>query len=84
MPPLIDLDRERNRRRPWDATQAAAFIEEVRERVDITLAGGRDPSPIDAAVVIAVEKLGSGVTVMDLPESERDALALVVQAGRSR
>lgn len=79
---LFDLDRERNRRRPWDAGRAAEFIDALREEVDAALAEGHDPNPTQAAIVMAVEKIAAGIPVFDLEESERDALAILVRAGR--
>lgn len=79
---LFDLERERNRRQPWDAARAAEFLNALRDAVDTALAEGRNPDPIEAAVVLAAEKITAGVAVYDLEESERDALAILVRAGR--
>lgn len=81
---LIDLDRERNRRHPWDAGRAAEFLDTLREEMDAALAEGHDPNPTQAAIVMAAEKIAAGVAVYDLEESERDALAILVRAGRCR
>lgn len=79
---LIDLDRERNRRRPWDPGRAAEFLDALREEVDAALAMSRIPNPQQTAIVLAAEKIEAGIPVFDLTESERDALAVLIRAGR--